>query len=177
MCIMRFALDPSITEDGSCIALEISAPPPPGSPPEYQHHVMGSVVLANTGLGLTAEGHLKTVATLACSRCAREHTVDISISVSEECALEDIDQPSSYEEDEYGDFTIPILNGRELDLSALVVQLLALNLPLHSLCRPDCRGLCAQCGQDLNEGTCDCSDEEIDPRLSVLKDIQPHSDD
>ena len=37
------------------------------------------------------------------------------------------------------------------------------------LCRPDCRGLCAQCGADLNEGSCGCEAEATDPRLSALR--------
>jgi uncharacterized protein len=40
--------------------------------------------------------------------------------------------------------------------------------PLHVLCRPDCRGLCPTCGQNLNEEPCSCQPEP-DPRWSVLQ--------
>ena len=40
------------------------------------------------------------------------------------------------------------------------------------LCRDDCRGLCPQCGTNLNTGTCDCSPVWEDPRLAALKAIK-----
>jgi DUF177 domain-containing protein len=43
-----------------------------------------------------------------------------------------------------------------------------LALPLNPLCRDDCAGLCARCGKDLNEGACECVDDDIDPRWDAL---------
>jgi uncharacterized protein len=44
-----------------------------------------------------------------------------------------------------------------------------LSLPSSPVCRPDCKGLCPHCGQDLNEGSCDCHTEAVDPRWAALK--------
>lgn len=44
-----------------------------------------------------------------------------------------------------------------LDLNELAISDLLLQLPTKILCREDCRGLCYVCGQDLNEGECNCS--------------------
>jgi len=44
-----------------------------------------------------------------------------------------------------------------------------LSLPMKPLCRPDCRGLCPQCGTNLNRGACACRREWDDPRLTALK--------
>jgi uncharacterized protein len=57
---------------------------------------------------------------------------------------------------------------QQLDLEEAVRQAWALALPMQPLCRPDCKGLCARCGTDLNEGACTCSPEE-DDRWSLLK--------
>ena len=35
----------------------------------------------------------------------------------------------------------------------------------------DCKGICSVCGQNLNEGTCDCEDTGLDPRMSVIRDV------
>jgi uncharacterized protein len=59
----------------------------------------------------------------------------------------------------------------QLDLAEVVRQQLLLALPMHPVCRSACSGLCPHCGQDLNEGPCDCT-EETDPRWSVLKEMQ-----
>ena len=56
-----------------------------------------------------------------------------------------------------------------LDLAPLVRQLSLLEIPMQPFCRADCKGLCVVCGQNLNEGSCDCEIESIDPRLATLK--------
>jgi uncharacterized protein len=47
-----------------------------------------------------------------------------------------------------------------------------LAIPLKSLCREDCRGLCAHCGKSLNEDQCSCAQPMEDPRWSALKEIR-----
>ena len=46
-----------------------------------------------------------------------------------------------------------------------------LELPYKSLCREECRGLCSQCGKDLNEGDCGCQKKTVDPRLAILSQL------
>jgi uncharacterized protein len=47
-----------------------------------------------------------------------------------------------------------------------------LALPLKITCRPDCKGLCPQCGKNLNQEQCSCSTEVEDPRWAALKDVR-----
>lgn len=56
-----------------------------------------------------------------------------------------------------------------LDLAPQVWESFILSLPPKVLCSPDCKGLCPNCGQNLNVGTCSCKEEEGDPRLAALK--------
>ena len=58
-----------------------------------------------------------------------------------------------------------------LDLEELVRADVLLELPTKVLCSEDCRGLCAQCGKNLNEGSCTCEKKQIDPRLAVLSQL------
>ena len=44
-----------------------------------------------------------------------------------------------------------------------------LELPLVPLCAPDCQGLCATCGADLNQGPCGCDRTTVDPRWAALE--------
>jgi uncharacterized protein len=169
---MRLALEKSLTRRGGWVEVEIQAPPPPGSASEYQDAVKGRIVLTNTGTVITADGWLHTIATIQCGRCATPHAVDVRIEVAEECALADIDDPAAYRNEWADDSPIPIRNGDQIDLSELVRQLLNLHLPSRSLCRPDCRGLCPSCGQDLNESSCSCAESEVDPRLAALTQLR-----
>lgn len=50
-----------------------------------------------------------------------------------------------------------ICNDNVLDMNDLAVSDLLLQLPTKILCREDCKGLCYVCGQNLNEGECDCT--------------------
>ncbi len=56
-----------------------------------------------------------------------------------------------------------------LDLGDMLREQFYLALPMRPLCRPDCQGLCPQCGADRNVEACQCQSEWVDPRLSVLK--------
>lgn len=58
-----------------------------------------------------------------------------------------------------------------LDVDQLIRSDIILNLPIKFLCKEDCKGICPKCGKDLNTGDCNCSNEEIDPRLEVLKSL------
>lgn len=59
----------------------------------------------------------------------------------------------------------------KLDLDELVYSDILLELPSKYLCSPDCKGLCGKCGKNLNEGDCGCAEQEVDPRLAILKEL------
>lgn len=61
-----------------------------------------------------------------------------------------------------------LLNPEEYVLSQVI-----LSLPMKSLCKYDCKGLCTTCGTDLNNTICNCIHENIDPRLEKLKKFFP----
>lgn len=58
-----------------------------------------------------------------------------------------------------------------VDLNDLIKETLLLSMPMKPLCSDDCKGLCSNCGANLNEETCDCDVEEIDERWEGLKDL------
>lgn len=64
-----------------------------------------------------------------------------------------------------------LVDNHQLPLDDLVEADLILSLPMKTLCKEDCRGLCLTCGKNLNEGPCGCRAETVDPRLAVLKDL------
>ncbi len=62
--------------------------------------------------------------------------------------------------------------GRSIDLEPLVREQILLALPMESLCRESCKGLCASCGQDLNERSCGCLLASPDPRWEKLRSLK-----
>jgi uncharacterized protein len=82
------------------------------------------------------------------------------MSQEEEREVEEDDLETSYYRDD------------QVDLSELLREQFYLALPMKPLCRDDCKGLCAQCGTNLNTGTCDCHPAWDDPRLAPLKQLK-----
>lgn len=148
---------------------EIDAPVPHGVGGEFVGPVTGHIELENADALVSARGRLRAAAVLACSRCVSEHVVELDIEVNEQCSLTQIDEPATPEAG--AEEPIPLLSGDLVDLSELVRQVLVLNVPWHSLCRPDCAGLCPRCGKNLNKGPCGCGEDEMDPRWAGLRDL------
>jgi uncharacterized protein len=96
-----------------------------------------------------------------CDRCAGE------ISRQMEVPIEHILVTTLNNEDN-DDFIL--LDKTLFDLSPLVTEDIFLSLPTKLLCKNDCKGLCSNCGENLNNGQCSCS-KPIDPRLEVLKQL------
>jgi uncharacterized protein len=71
-----------------------------------------------------------------------------------------------------GESVIWIRPGDHLvDIGQQVREALILSVPLKPLCSPECKGLCSNCGANLNEEECDCKVKDIDDRWEGLKDL------
>jgi len=70
------------------------------------------------------------------------------------------------------DLDLSFYEGEEVDLSPLVQEQLILALPTRPLCREGCKGLCPQCGTNLNLQTCACTPAARDSRLAVLRNLR-----
>ena len=105
-------------------------------------------------LTFTAETVLRSV----CDRCMK--TFDNPKTVSGQFMLAEEVQ------DEENDDII-LLENDELDLGELAKTVFILEMDTKTLCSEDCKGLCPECGADLNRGPCGCR-PDTDPRLAVL---------
>ena len=61
---------------------------------------------------------------------------------------------------------------KSVDLKKEIREALVLALPLRVFCTPDCKGLCTQCGTNLNKSDCGCSDKRDDTRWAALKELK-----
>lgn len=59
--------------------------------------------------------------------------------------------------------------GDHLDLAPMLREQVILASPMHPLCDEECRGLCAKCGKNLNEGSCHCAAEQTGSPFQVLR--------
>ncbi|MGI6077018.1 MAG: YceD family protein [Fastidiosipilaceae bacterium] len=101
----------------------------------------------------TVEGTIRSECTRCLAPVERNWTVPVQVSFS-------ADRTAFVAEDEakttdYPDYPI---RGSLVDLGAVGRDALLLAVPMQLLCRPDCAGYCPTCGQNLNDGTCNCED-------------------
>ena len=73
---------------------------------------------------------------------------------------------------EESDTQTSFIVGSELPLNEIMKEQVFLALPMKPLCRSQCRGLCPVCGIHLNEETCECSLQEINPAFEVLREFK-----
>lgn len=66
------------------------------------------------------------------------------------------------------DMEVDFIKGDTIDLSDIIREQIYLSLPMKSICKESCRGLCSVCGANLNEGSCLCGNAEGHPAFSKL---------
>lgn len=98
-----------------------------------------------------------------CARCLEETTRSYNANVN---GILSNDEMSEDDEDRI------LTDNDELDLYYILDIALIENIPLKTVCKEDCSGLCPGCGVNLNKSTCSCDEENAeDPRFSKLKDF------
>jgi uncharacterized protein len=98
-----------------------------------------------------------------CGRCLQEISDTITVHLGELFAY-----PGSTTDETADSDEVRRLQDELADLEPVIRDAIVLELPSSPLCRPDCAGLCAQCGQPLAELPADHSHETPDPRWSAL---------
>lgn len=132
----------------------------------------GSVLLLRTPRSILVEAHLSGNGTGTCVRCLQPAVVPLELTIEEEffptidpvtgVHLAPPEEPDAFRIDEH----------HHLDITEAVRQAAVLAEPMQVLCRPDCLGLCPQCGADRNLGACRCPAEPIDERWAALRRLE-----
>jgi uncharacterized protein len=72
----------------------------------------------------------------------------------------------------YTDLDFGFYRNDGLDVRSVISEQIALEIPMQPICQGACKGLCDQCGADLNEGNCNCQGQTIDPRFEALLELK-----
>jgi len=126
-----------------------------------------------SGERVVVRGRVSGELELICCRCAKgfPQKVDKTFSV-EYWPDPKVEHEGEELELSYEDLDIGFYRNDEIDLSAVVTEQILLDIPMKPICRESCKGLCDQCGADLNEEGCDCPRTRLDPRLEALAQIR-----
>ncbi len=79
---------------------------------------------------------------------------------------------SEINDDDEGDIKFLSFNADKIDITRDVIDYAQLSIPMKKLCKEECKGLCIHCGKNLNEGSCSCSKNKIDPRWLPLEKLK-----
>lgn len=129
----------------------------------YENPVKTHVVLDKFGRDYRIDIEIETIAKYTCDRClagfenqfeAKQRQL-FHVGEKEIADNEDIIQLSD--------------SATEIDLSPYLMEMVILNHPVKLICKEDCKGLCPNCGANLNKEACQCSEDAIDPRWNELK--------
>jgi uncharacterized protein len=133
--------------------------------------IKGHVRLTRTQNGVLADADIRGELQVECARCLTEETQPLEFPFSEEyyqtvvvntgAALPKPEEPDVFLIDET----------HKLDLGDAMREYALLSVPMLPLCRDNCKGLCPQCGANLNDVDCGCDTEQSDDRLAVLKQL------
>lgn len=113
-------------------------------------------------------GDLHTRVEMVCARCLEPVTEDVAREF--DLFYRPIASMTREEEErlKLDDTEIAFFEGEGLFLTDVLAEQVLLALPMKAICRSDCRGLCAQCGVNLNNEECRCEVHVADPRMAPL---------
>jgi uncharacterized protein len=134
--------------------------------------LVGSVKLLRLRDGVLVTGELRTRIELTCDRCLAPIAAPIQFTLAEEFQPT-LDIVSGEDLEMLTDDDANLIDAHHiLDLSEVIRQHIVVSQPMHPLCKADCKGLCPHCGQNWNEGLCQCPTDNVDPRWAKLLELQ-----
>ena len=110
--------------------------------------------------GIVVDGDLRAPWADSCRRCLAPASGEVHCVVHE-LYQHVVTDPDAFE-----------IVGDQIDLARMIRENVLLDAPIAPLCRPDCAGLCATCGIDLNTSSCDCVSAIGDPRWDALSQLK-----
>ncbi|MBC8506071.1 MAG: DUF177 domain-containing protein [Anaerolineales bacterium] len=125
-------------------------------------NLSGEIDFSRTSEGVLAQADFSAFTETICGRCLEKAHQPLESKFSELFTLPN-------RADKNTELILPA-NGR-IDFAPILRDYMVLEVPINSVCREDCQGLCPECGVNRNHESCDCVIETIDPRFSDLKSL------
>lgn len=108
--------------------------------------LIGNIHISRTPQGLLFEGNFKANTPTECVRCLEPFVQQLDVT---------FDEVYAYNSHSFTESGLYVPDDGNIDLGPMVREYLMLDNPIKPLCKPDCLGLCINCGENLNTGTCE----------------------
>jgi uncharacterized protein len=126
------------------------------------HQLQGTALVGRTPQGLILQGKFKAQTTLECMRCLISFDHPLQWEMTELYA---------FKSNSVSESGLLLPDDAHIDLGPLIREYALLEFPIKPICKPDCKGLCSVCGEDLNQGDCGHRNDSEDSPFSALKDL------
>jgi len=126
--------------------------------------------LTRVGEDVHLKGKVMTDVVASCSRCLDTLSYPIDSDLKSNFVSPDRYISAREVELHASDIDIEVYENQQIDLTQSVRDGILLAVPVICLCKENCKGICSQCGKNLNQGLCKCLNESfVDPRLEALR--------
>ena len=126
--------------------------------------------LTRVGDDVYLKGKVMTDVVASCSRCLDTFSYPIDSDFKSHFVSPDRYISAREVELHASDIDTEVYENQQIDLTQSVRDGILLAVPVICLCKENCKGICSQCGKNLNQGLCKCSNESfVDPRLEALR--------
>jgi uncharacterized protein len=124
----------------------------------------GAIRVTRVQAGLLVQGLVETELKVSCVRCLEPFDLPTTLEIEETFRLcgskPRPEQPYAVSEDGW------------IELAPVLREHGWVAIPIKPLCSPDCKGLCPECGANLNIEPCDCASRKVDPRWAALRQVR-----
>ena len=127
-----------------------------------------------TGKTILLRGAIAATMQLRCIRCLDDFTRPLAATFHYNLLSEqegDLPQEMEIPKEQ---FDLYYYSGAVIDIAPLVLEQIVLNIPTYTICQESCRGICQQCGADMNRVPCSCAKEEgAGTHFAALRNFAP----
>ena len=140
----------------------------------FAGRIQGDMTVTREFDHIRVAGRISVPLALSCSRCLADYSSFVDNSFTIFFRKESPISASHEDELELGEMDLlsSVYSGDEIDLTHEIEEQIAMEIPLKPLCSDNCKGLCHECGADLNISSCSCSKEPATLTFSALKDFK-----
>jgi uncharacterized protein len=168
-------VDLSRLEDGRLSArfeIDRGSPVLEGFEAEMREPMVLDAEVRNPSGGIhVVDGRLSGTLVAACRRCLEP--TKLALDVPFRVVYQEPGRDAKQSEESGGEDVVWLDRGAmRIELDDQVRDRLFLETERFPLCRPDCKGICPQCGQNFNAGLCDCAPDTADSRWKALEGLQ-----
>ena len=130
-------------------------------PPDTKlKNLTGNVRVTRTAQGLLVQAKMNAEISTECARCLTDFFQPLEAEFTDLYAF----SPNSIT-----DSGLILPENGKINLAPILRDEMLISIPINPVCKPDCKGLCPVCGEDLNISTCEHQEEAIDSRLDELR--------